>query len=93
MASRACRPHEAAAIVKLCISAGVPEQAAQWLEEGYDVAAVAGNLRTAAKTAPRPPPKTRRPARQFPRAATSGLSSIRRSKRDSLNNAVAYSPK
>ena len=79
MASRACRPHEAAAIVKLCISAGLPEQAAQWLEEGYDVAAVAGNLRTAAKTAPRP-------AAENPSAGTTV--STRRDIRAELDTAV-----
>lgn len=39
-------PYEAAEIVKLCLAAGVPEQAALWFEDGYSVAEVAGSLRT-----------------------------------------------
>jgi hypothetical protein len=47
----AYRAAEAAEIVRLCLAAGVPEQAVDWLADGYSIAAVAGNLRAAAPTA------------------------------------------
>jgi hypothetical protein len=37
-------PHQAAEIVRLCIAAGVPEEAILWLRDGYSVDAVAREL-------------------------------------------------
>jgi hypothetical protein len=49
-------PDEACEIVRLCLAAGVPEQAILWLNEGYSPDQVAGNLRHR-QAQPPPAPK------------------------------------
>jgi hypothetical protein len=59
-------PHQAAEIVRLCSAAGVPEQAADWLAEGYSVDEVARELRTAPARRGLPPAANQLPPAPAP---------------------------